>query len=159
MTQTETSAALAVDPGARDACLRPSITADLAARLVQSVRVAGEEAGKGFVVAVVDESGLLKAFLRMEGTRRLSIDVATNKAYTAVSGRPTHLWHETLEKDAVLGAGARGAIDRLVTLGGGYPVIVGGEVVGGIGVAGGHYTEDMAAATRALSDAGLKSQW
>jgi uncharacterized protein GlcG (DUF336 family) len=42
-----------------------------------------------------------------------------------------------------------------VTLGGGYPITVDGEVIGGIGVSGGHYTDDMAVAKGALEAAGL----
>jgi uncharacterized protein GlcG (DUF336 family) len=45
--------------------------------------------------------------------------------------------------------------ERLVTFGGGFPIVVDGEVVGAIGVSGGHYTDDMAVADAALSSAGL----
>lgn len=138
---------------------RPSVTAELANRLVNAVASAAEAEGRALVAAVVDESGVLKAFLRMDGARLSSVQVATDKAYTAVSGRPTHAWHDVLAKDEVLGAGGRHAIGRLVTLGGGYPLVVAGAVVGALGVAGGHYTEDMAAATAALEAVGLQSQW
>ncbi len=51
-----------------------------------------------------------------------------------------------------LAAGAAAGIDRLVIFGGGYPIIVEGKIVGGIGVSGGHYKEDME-----VAQAGLKA--
>ena len=33
--------------------------------------------------------------------------------------------------------------ERLVIFGGGYPILLEGELIGGIGVSGGHYTHDM----------------
>jgi uncharacterized protein GlcG (DUF336 family) len=47
--------------------------------------------------------------------------------------------------------GAAPGIDRLVVFGGGYPIKVGGSVVGGIGVSGGHYSQDMDVAQAGLS--------
>ncbi len=47
--------------------------------------------------------------------------------------------------------GAPAGIDRLVVFGGGYPIKVGGAVVGGIGVSGGHYSQDMEVAQAGLS--------
>jgi len=41
-----------------------------------------------------------------------------------------------------------------VIFGGGYPIKVGDRIVGGIGVSGGHYTQDMAVARAALSALG-----
>jgi len=43
------------------------------------------------------------------------------------------------------------ANDRLVVFGGGYPVVVDGAVVGGIGVSGGHYSEDQEVAEAGLA--------
>jgi uncharacterized protein GlcG (DUF336 family) len=42
-----------------------------------------------------------------------------------------------------------------VTFGGGYPLVVDGEIVGGIGVSGGHYNDDMVVAQGALRAVGL----
>jgi uncharacterized protein GlcG (DUF336 family) len=53
-----------------------------------------------------------------------------------------------------LAAGAPSGIDRLVVFGGGYPVVVGDQLVGGIGVSGGHYSEDMKVAEAALAALG-----
>src|ERR1043166_6675729 len=100
--------------------------------------------GHPFVIAVVDDSGVLKAFSRMDGAALLSVQVAQDKAYTAVGfGLPTDQWHEFIKNDPPLSAGAATGIDRLIVFGGGYPIKVGSDIVGGIGVSGGHYTQDM----------------
>ena len=44
-----------------------------------------------------------------------------------------------------------GGIDRLVIFGGGFPITLGGKVVGAIGVSGGHYTQDMEVAQAGLA--------
>ncbi len=60
-------------------------------------------------------------------------------------------WHEFIKDDPPLAMGAPAGIDRLVVFGGGYPIKVGGAVVGGIGVSGGHYSQDMEVAQAGLS--------
>ena len=110
------------------------------------------EMGYPFVIAVVDDSGVLKAFSRMDGAPLLSVQVAQDKAYTAVGfGMATDAWHDFVKDDPPLAMGAAPGIDRLVVFGGGYPIKVGGAVVGGIGVSGGHYSQDMDVAQAGLS--------
>ena len=93
------------------------------------------------VIAIVDDGGVLKAFSRMDGAALLSVQVAQDKAYTAVGfGMPTHGWHDFIKDDPPLADGAPTGIDRLVIFGGGYPITVDGQVVGAIGVSGGHYS-------------------
>ena len=102
-------------------------------------------------ITVIDESGHLKAFARMDGTRLITLGVAQDKAYSsACSGRATHEWYEFLKSDPVLDRGIAG-IPRLMMVGGGYPIQPGEDVIGGIGVSGGHYNQDMACARAAWS--------
>ncbi|MDQ6899772.1 MAG: heme-binding protein [Candidatus Dormibacteraeota bacterium] len=102
------------------------------------------ETGHPMVIAVCDESGVLKAFSRMDGAPLLSVQVAQDKAYTAAGfGMATESWHDFIKDDPPLASGAVGGIDRLVVFGGGYPIKVGDQVVGAIGVSGGHYSQDM----------------
>ena len=106
-------------------------------------------------VAVADRSGVLLAFARMDGAPQMSVTIAQDKAYTAVSfGMATHEWHDFIKNDPPL---LHGIVHtpRLVVFGGGYPVRVDGELVGGIGVSGGHYSHDMEVAQAALAAAGL----
>jgi uncharacterized protein GlcG (DUF336 family) len=138
-----------------DIVSRPSIGAALARRIVDGAVAHAEERGGTFTVAVVDESGVLKALHRMDGAALVSVQVAQDKAYTAIGfGIPTHVWHEFIKDDPPLAAGAPTGIDRLVIFGGGYPVVHEGVVVGGVGVSGGHYHDDMAVAEAGLRAAG-----
>jgi uncharacterized protein GlcG (DUF336 family) len=134
---------------------KQSITADLAHRVVEGAEAKAHEMGHPFVIAVVDESGVLKAFSRMDGAALLSVQVAQDKAYTAVGfGLPTDAWYDFIKDDPPLATGAPAAIDRLVVFGGGYPIKSGDAVIGGIGVSGGHYTQDMDVAQAGLAAAG-----
>jgi uncharacterized protein GlcG (DUF336 family) len=106
-------------------------------------------------IAIVDESGVLKAFSRMDGAALLSVQIAQDKAYTAVGfSMPTHGWYDFIKDDPPLAAGAAPGIDRLVIFGGGYPITIDGATVGAIGVSGGHYTQDQEVAEAGLAIVG-----
>jgi uncharacterized protein GlcG (DUF336 family) len=86
--------------------------------------------------AVVDHSGVLKALLRGDGAGPHTTDSSTKKAYTAASlKRPTTELGELITRLPSLQA-LRDMNDRILILGGGLPIEIGGEVVGGIGVGG-----------------------
>jgi uncharacterized protein GlcG (DUF336 family) len=117
------------------------VTAELARAMIDAAQRKAAEMGHPFVIAVVDESGILKAFIRMDGAALLSVQIAQDKAYTAAGfGLATHGWHDFVKDDPPLAMGAAPGIDRLVVFGGGYPIKIGDAIVGGIGVSGGHYT-------------------
>jgi uncharacterized protein GlcG (DUF336 family) len=131
---------------------KESITTEAAHRIIRAAERKALELGQPMVIAVVDEAGSLKAFSRMDAAPLLSIQVAQDKAYTAVGfGLATHQWHDFIKNDAPLAAGATTGIDRLIVFGGGYPIRIGDRIVGAIGVSGGHYTQDMEVATAGLS--------
>jgi len=86
-------------------------------------------------IAVLDSGGHLVALHRLDGTQLGSIDVAREKAYSAVLfRRPTKVFQDLV--------GQGGANLRLLRLSGasplegGIPIIVDGKVIGGIGVSG-----------------------
>jgi uncharacterized protein GlcG (DUF336 family) len=123
---------------------KPSINAETAQEVISAAVAKATEKGGAFVIVVVDESGVVKASLRMDGAPLLSIQVAQDKAYTAAGfGMSTDSWDDFIDKDAPLRLGAPTGIDRLVVFGGGYPLIVDGAVIGAVGVSGGHYSDDM----------------
>jgi len=108
------------------------------------------------VIVIVDDAGVLKALSRMDGAALLSVQVAQDKAYTAVGfGMPTHGWHDFIKDDPPLADGAPTGIDRLVIFGGGYPITVDDQVVGAIGVSGGHYSQDQQVAEAGLEALGV----
>jgi uncharacterized protein GlcG (DUF336 family) len=134
-----------------DTFQKQSVSTDLARRMIVAAEEKARELGVPMNIAVVDESGILKAFSRMDGAALLSVQIAQDKAYTAVGfGMPTHGWHDFIKDDPPLAAGAPAGIDRLVIFGGGYPITIDGAVAGGIGVSGGHYTQDQEVAEAGL---------
>jgi uncharacterized protein GlcG (DUF336 family) len=131
---------------------KSSISLATALRMVQAALGKAEELGVPSVIAIVDESGVIKAFARMDNAPLVSVQVANDKAYTAAGfSLPTHAWYDFIKDDPPLAAGATTGIDRLVIFGGGYPITIDGAVVGGIGVSGGHYSQDMAVAEAGLA--------
>jgi uncharacterized protein GlcG (DUF336 family) len=138
-----------------DTFAKSSISTEAAGRLIAAGEAKAAELGKAFVIAVVDDGGILKAFSRMDGAPVLSVQVAQDKAYTAVGfAMPTHGWHDFIKDDPPLADGAPSGIDRLVVFGGGYPLLAGDQLIGGIGVSGSHYSEDMQVAEAALAALG-----
>ena len=132
-----------------------TISTAAATKMIRAAEAKAKEIGVPMCIAVCDDGGNLKAFSRMDGAALLSIQVAQDKAYTAVGfGMPTEAWHGFIENDGPLAMGAVGGIDRLVIFGGGYPINANGQVVGAIGVSGGHYTQDMEVAKAGLAAVG-----
>jgi uncharacterized protein GlcG (DUF336 family) len=135
-----------------DLIQKASVGTDLAHRMIAAAEAKASEIGVPMVIAVCDESGVLKAFSRMDGAALLSVQIAQDKAHTAAGfGMPTDAWHEFIKDDPPLADGAVGGIDRLVVFGGGYPVIADETTVGAIGVSGGHYSQDMEVAQAGLA--------
>jgi uncharacterized protein GlcG (DUF336 family) len=134
---------------------KASISTEAAHRIIAAAEAKASEMGTPMVIAVVDDGGVLKAFSRMDGAALLSVQVAQDKAYTAVGfGMPTHGWHDFIKDDPPLADGAPDGIDRLVIFGGGYPITVDNQIVGAIGVSGGHYSEDQQVAEAGLGGIG-----
>ncbi|MGH3261859.1 MAG: GlcG/HbpS family heme-binding protein [Trebonia sp.] len=131
---------------------KTSVSTELAQRIIAAAEAKATEIGVPMVIAVCDESGVLKAFSRMDGAALFSVQIAQDKAYTAVGfGMPSDAWHPFIKDDPPLATGAVGGIDRLVIFGGGYPLKRGEQIIGGIGVSGGHYTQDIEDAQAGLA--------
>ncbi|QWD79911.1 heme-binding protein [Polynucleobacter sp. MWH-Spelu-300-X4] len=128
-----------------------SINCDAAAKIAQGAIQKAEELGIKINVAVTDSSGVLMAFLRMPGAFLHSIDISIDKAYTAASfGFPTSQWMSIIENDPALREGIVQR-PRLVIFGGGVPVRVGDDLIGGVGVSGGSAEEDEICALAGIS--------
>ena len=131
---------------------KPSITIEAAQRVIAAAEAKAREMDIPMCIAVCDSDGTLKAFSRMDSAPLLSVQIAQDKAYTAISfgGIATHEWFDFVKDDAPL---LHGIIktERLVVFGGGYPIRADEGIIGGIGVSGGHYTQDMEVAQAALA--------
>lgn len=131
-----------------------TISAETVTRMIAAAEVKSRELKKAMCIAVTNEAGQLKGFLAMDGAPHLSIQIAQDKAYTASAFRiATHVWYDFIKNDPPLLHGITHT-PRLVIFGGGYPVMDGGEMIGAIGVSGGHYTDDMEVARAALEAIG-----
>lgn len=133
-----------------------AVIGEEAAALAVSAAVAkARELGARINVAVVDGGGNLAAFLRMPGAFLHSIGIAQDKAYTAVSfGMPTADLYRLVQADPALRDGLIRR-DRMAAFGGGLPIIIDGQLVGGIGVSGASETEDGLCASAGLAALGL----
>jgi len=87
-------------------------------------------------VAVVNRDGVLTVLMRADGAGPHTVSSSTKKAYTAASlRRPTGDLADAIAKQPAL-EGLRQMDSNILILGGGLPIEIGGEVVGGIGVGG-----------------------
>lgn len=133
---------------------QPLIGCDGAAHAVVAAVAHARDLGVKINVAVVDAGGNLTAFLRMPGAFLHSIDIAIDKAYTAAGfGFSTRDWMKVIGHDEgmKLGFSAR---PRLVVFGGGLPIRVDGQLIGGIGVSGASEEQDEACADAGLAAIG-----
>lgn len=126
-----------------------SISAESVQKMIAAAVAKANSLGVPQIVAVLDESGLLKGFCRMDGAPLISIEVAQNKAYTALLGSPSQDFFNRIKDSPALLAGVP-HIPRIVTFGGGLPIRIGGVVVGAIGVSGGSVEQDIECAQAGL---------
>lgn len=115
-----------------------------AQQLIDGARQKAREIGVPMCIAVVDESGNLIAFDRMDGGKVTSITIAQDKAFTAAAARKATHDYNAACVPGNLAFGIHTALGgRLCVVGGGLPVTVDGEVVGGIGLSSGTPQQDM----------------
>jgi uncharacterized protein GlcG (DUF336 family) len=112
-----------------------SISSELAQKMVDEAVAKASELGVAENVAILDDGGNLKAFRRMDGAPIPSIEMAQNKAYTALFGVSTQDFFNFIQGDPSLLAGIP-TLARIAAWGGGFPIKVNGEVVGAIGLSG-----------------------
>lgn len=113
-------------------------------------RALTEAARSGFrmAIAVVEPSGELVAFARMDDTQYGSIFVAQRKAeYAARYRLPTAVAEERVQAGRIVSL----ANPEAFTIGGGIPIVRDGRIVGAIGVSGATAAQDVAVAEVALA--------
>ncbi|HZZ07380.1 MAG TPA: heme-binding protein [Candidatus Binataceae bacterium] len=128
---------------------KQAITAEFAQKLVEAAVAKAADLKVPQCVAIVDDGGNLKAFVRMDGAALIPIEIAQSKAYTALFGFPTHEFFNFIKGDPSLVAGIPSR-PRVAAFGGGYPIKIDGHIVGAIGVSGGTVEQDMQCAEAAL---------
>ena len=105
-------------------------------KAIQAALDACKKDGYRVSVSVVDRAGILRTMGRADGAGPHTVDSSRKKAYTAASlRRPTSELADLITKVPTLQA-LRDINGDILILGGGLPIEISGEVVGGIGVGG-----------------------
>jgi len=124
------------------------ITLEAAKKMVAAGEVEAVKNGWNVAITVVDASGGLILFHKLDDTQPGSIQVSQGKARTsALFKRPTKAMEEMIAggKTAFL------AVDGITPIQGGLPVVVDGKVIGAIGVSGVTSAQDEQVAAAALA--------
>jgi glc operon protein GlcG len=122
-----------------------SITIESAKKVAAPAVAEAQKNGWRMAVAIVDISGDLVFFEKMDGTQAASVNISVDKARSAARfKRPTKSLQDAL---AAGGEGLRLlALEGAVPVEGGLPLIMDGKIVGAIGVSGGTSQQDGLAA-------------
>ena len=133
---------------------KKSLTLEGARTVIAGAKLyAAKNNAPGGVIAVVDEGGNLVALERLDGTFTAGANISIGKAKTAVMfKKPTKFFEDVIKN----GRTAMVALPDFTPLQGGVPILVDGQVVGGVGVSGAssaQQDEELAmAGAAALSD-------
>jgi glc operon protein GlcG len=117
------------------------ISLDNARKAAAAAIAEAQKNGWLMAVAVTDPSGELIYFAKMDGTQTGSVNVSIGKSRSAaLFKRPTKVFQDMLASG---GAGIRVlALERVIPIEGGVPLVINGEIVGAIGVSGGSSDQD-----------------
>jgi len=123
----------------------PPINLEAAKKAAASAIAEARKNNWTMAVAIIDISGNLVYFEKMDGTQTASIKVAIGKGRSAaIWKRPTKVWQDIVAEG---GVGLRIlALEGAVPIEGGLPLVMDGKIVGGIGVSGGSGAQDGVAA-------------
>lgn len=128
-----------------------TLSFDLCRQMAEAALEAQEELGVPVSMAVADRQGNLMFFFRFCGAILPSVEISQNKAYTAaVLGKSTREFGAIAQPGGEA-FGINVTHPKLVIFGGGFPLRMNGETVGGLGISGGSVEEDEAVAARALA--------
>ncbi len=137
------------------------LTAAGAKKMMATAIGRAQEAGIAVTVAIADAGGHLVLLERMEGGRFHTVHSATTKAVCAASNKritgPKGAQGQSLDVTHAVGLALAAGADRWTAMEGGCPILVGGECIGGIGVAGGSFEWDARVAREAVESIGASA--
>jgi glc operon protein GlcG len=129
-----------------------------ARKMVDTAIALAHEANFAISIAIADAGGHLILMERMDGGRFHTVHSSTTKAACAASNkRPTTAKGaagQSLDTAHAIGLALAAGPERWTAMEGGYPVIVDGECVGGVGVSGGNWEFDDNVARAAVESIG-----
>jgi len=112
---------------------QPALTFEGARRIAAAAAEEAQRNSWGVSIAVVDDHGELLFFARLDGAHQQSVDIARAKARTAARWRRET---KALEDAVAGGRTVLMAVEGMLPLEGGVPIIVEGRVIGAVGVSG-----------------------
>ena len=137
--------------------MKSALKLELAEARVMSLAALAKakEIGVTETVCITDEGGFPLVLERMDGARVTGPQIAWNKAFTAAGHkRSTHLFNTAPNGPALPGNEAYGIQwsfeGKFAVFVGGFPIVVNGEVIGGVGLSGGNGEQDTACGVAAL---------
>jgi uncharacterized protein GlcG (DUF336 family) len=132
------------------------LTLDMAERFIAAAKVKAQAEGWAMSFAVVDSAGNPVALTRMDGARWLTAGVAQSKAFTSATLRRTSKEvAELAQTRPLLFSSIASLAGRpLLLAGGGLPLIIKGELLGGVGASGGTEEQDAECARAGLTAIG-----
>lgn len=127
------------------------LTLQQAKQLIEQAEAKAAEINVPMVIAIADAGGNLLACHRMDDALLVSLDIAQNKAWTAVAFKlPTAALADAAAPGGSLYGITTTNQGRVVIFGGGIPLKHGERIVGAVGVSGGSVEEDVIVATAAV---------
>ena len=122
------------------------LTAEGARKIMAAATARAREAGIPVTIAIVDAGGHLMLLERMEGGRFHTVHSATTKAVCAASNRrgtgSKGAVGQSLDVSHALGLALAAGPERWTAMEGGWPIMVGDQCIGAVGVAGGNFEFD-----------------
>ena len=138
------AAALSGQSGSSGLVMQRNLSLGMAKTIAEATIAACKEKGYSTAAAVVDRAGQVMVILRDEQASAQTADMARRKAYTARMFRSTTLEFQKRTTDPKYAA-QRDVAD-ILALGGGVPILIGNEVIGGVGSSGSSQEQDDACA-------------
>ena len=132
------------------------LTLEDAKKMMDSAISKAIEIGVDMDIAIVDDGGHLMLFTRMDNARITSINISIDKAFTAAAARKaTSDYAKTVRNHGPAFGIQTSHQGRFCVVGGGLPLFVDSQIVGGIGCSSGTPDQDIVVAQAGL-DACLK---
>lgn len=147
-----------VPPAWREGVLSYStgLTYDTARKMIEAAMAEAKRQGLTMVIAVADAGGNLVALGRMDDAMLASIHIAMDKAFTAAYGKiPTQVWRDIVQSGNLPPLFIH---ERWTAFPGGFPLVKGKQLLGGIGCSGATAHGDTSVARAALAAGGFSTE-
>ena len=118
------------------------INLQTAKALMELIEYRAKQLSMSAVIAICTPEGNMLAVHAMDESFLLSFEVAMKKAYTAVALKMSTMELKELTKQGATFEGLEASMPQVIAIGGGIPLMIDGEIVGGLGISGGTGEDD-----------------